>query len=445
MDKQLISKQIPLSSGWDVIVVGGGPAGCTAAAAASRLGAKTLVIEQTGALGGMGTQGLLPAWCPFSDGEKMIYRGLAEVVFNRASAFVPQNEPGKLDWVPIDTEGLKRVYDGIVTENGAEVLFHSFVCGVEKKSDREIDALIVGNKRGLTAYQAKTYVDATGDGDIAAWAGADFEIGEKGTGKLQLSTLCFHLDNVDSFYYPHTVRNFIHGGDPRSVIHDIMADPEFPSINHPHLCNNFVGPSTVGYNAGHLALDTLSPESVSRGMIAGRKLVSDYRNALAKHAPDAFGGAHIAATANLMGVREGRRIRGDYVLSWRDYVERRSFDDEIGRNSYFIDIHGGDSSITGEAQALLKEKGHCEKGESHGIPYRSLVPEKLDNLLLSGRCISSDRIVYGSVRVMPVCLVTGEAAGTAAGLAVKSGVLNLHHAEIAELRAELLKNGAYIK
>ena len=89
MDKQLISKQIPLSSGWDVIVVGGGPAGCTAAAAASRLGAKTLVIEQTGALGGMGTQGLLPAWCPFSDGEKMIYRGLAEVVFNRASAFVP--------------------------------------------------------------------------------------------------------------------------------------------------------------------------------------------------------------------------------------------------------------------------------------------------------------------------------------------------------------------
>ena len=130
----------------------------------------------------------------------MIYRGLAEVVFNRALAFVPQNEPGKLDWVPIDTEGLKRVYDGIVTENGAEVLFHSFVCGVEKKSDREIDALIVGNKRGLTAYQAKIYVDATGDGDIAAWAGADFEIGEKGTGKLQLSTLCFHLDNVDSFY-----------------------------------------------------------------------------------------------------------------------------------------------------------------------------------------------------------------------------------------------------
>lgn len=148
MDKRLVSKQIPLSSGWDVIVIGGGPAGCTAAAAASRLGAKTLILEQTGALGGMGTQGLLPAWCPFSDGEKMIYRGLAEVVFNRASAFVPQNEPGKLDWVPIDTESLKRVYDGIVTENGAEVLFHSFVCGVEKKSDREIDALLVGNKRG---------------------------------------------------------------------------------------------------------------------------------------------------------------------------------------------------------------------------------------------------------------------------------------------------------
>lgn len=441
MDKRLVSKQIPLSSGWDVIVIGGGPAGCTAAAAASRLGAKTLILEQTGALGGMGTQGLLPAWCPFSDGEKMIYRGLAEVIFNRASAFVPQNEPGKLDWVPIDTESLKRVYDGIVTENGAEVLFHSFVCGVEKKSDREIDALLVGNKRGLTAYQAKTYVDATGDGDVAAWAGADFEIGEKGTGKLQPSTLCFHLDNVDSFYY--TARTFMHGKDPYSVVYDILKDPEFPSIDHPHFCNNFVGPSTIGYNAGHLALDPLSPESVSRGMIAGRKLASDYRDALAKHAPDTFGGAHIAATANLMGLREGRRIRGDYELTWRDYVERRSFDDEIGRNCYYIDIHGGNSSLPRETQALLKEKGHCEKGESHGIPYRSLVPEKLDNLLVSGRCISSDRIVYGSVRVMPVCLVTGEAAGTAAGLAVKNGVLNFHHAEIAELRAELLKNGAY--
>lgn len=310
--------------------------------------------------------------------------------------------------------------------------------GWKKKSDREIDALIVGSKRGLTAYQAKTYVDATGDGDIAAWAGADFEIGEMGTGKLQLSSLCFQLDNVDSFYYSH-------GGDPRSVIHGIMADPEFSSIRHSHLCNNFVGPSTVGFNAGHLALDTLSPESVSRGMITGRKLASDYRDALAKHASNVFGGAHIAATANLMGIREGRRIRGDYVLSWRDYVERRSFDDEIGRNSYYIDIHGGDSSITGEMEALLKEKGHCENGESHGIPYRSIVPEKLDNLLLSGRCISSDRIVYGSIRVMPVCLVTGEAAGTAAGLAVKSGVLNLHHADVTELRAELLKNGAYIK
>lgn len=436
--------KIALSAGWDVIIVGGGPAGCAAAAAASRAGAKTLILEQTGALGGMGTQGLVPAWCPFSDGEKMIYRGLAETVFNRALSSVPQNEPGKLDWVPIDCESLKRVYDGLVTEQGADVLFHSFVCGVEKKSDTEIDALIVGNKRGMTAYRAKIYVDATGDGDIAAWAGADFEVGEYGSGRLQLSTLCFQLDNVDPFYYQKIIRNFIHGGDPRSVIHDIIADPEFPEINHSHLCNNFAGPSTVGYNAGHLAIDTLSPESVSKGMIEGRRLVSRYRDALAKHAPEAFSGAHIAATANLMGIREGRRIHGDYMLTWRDYVERRSFDDEIGRNSYYIDIHGGDASITGDIQELLKKKGHCGKGESHGIPYRSLVPRKLDNLLLSGRCISADRIVYGSVRVMPVCLVTGEAAGAAAALAVKSGEINVHYVETGKLRAELLSNGAYL-
>ncbi len=436
------SGKIALSAGWDVIVVGGGPAGCAAAAAAARMGPKTLVIEQTGSLGGMGTQGLVPAWCPFSDGEKMIYRGLAETVFNRALPSVPQNEPGRLDWVPVDPEGLKRVYDELVLEHGAEVLFHSFVCGVEKKSDREIDALIVGNKRGMTAYRAKVYVDATGDGDIAAWAGADFQLGDPGTGKIQLSTLCFQLDNVDPFHYRTVRRNSTHGGDKASVIHDIVADPAFPEIDHPHLCNNFAGPSTIGYNAGHLDLEALSPESVSRGMIEGRKLASKYREALAKHAPDAFGGAHLALTANLMGTREGRRIEGDYILTWRDYVERRSFDDEIGRNSYYIDIHGGDSSITGETQALLKEKGHCGRGESHGIPYRSLVPAKLDNLLLSGRCISADRIVYGSVRVMPVCLVTGEAAGAAAAMAAGSDRQNTHAVDTEALRRELRENGA---
>ncbi len=442
MNTYHLSGKIALSSDWDVIVVGGGPAGCTAAAAAARTGARTLLIEQTGALGGMGTQGLIPAWCPFDDGEKMIYRGLAETVFNRALPSVPQNEPGRLSWVPIDAESLKRVYDDLVTEQGVAVLFHSFVCGVEKKSDTELDALIVGNKNGLTAYRAKVYIDGTGDGDIAAWGGASFDLGDPGTGKVQLSTLCFQLDNVDPFYYKMKMRNSGHGSNPVSVIHDIIADPEFPAINHPHLCNTFTGPSTIGYNAGHLDLEP-TPESVSAGMIAGRRLAFHYRDALAKHAPDAFGGAHVAVTANLMGVREGRRIHGDYMLCWRDFIERRSFEDEIGRNCYYIDIHGGDSTITGELKELLKAKGRCAKGESHGIPYRSLVPEHLDNVLLAGRCISADRIVYGSVRVMPVCLVTGEAAGTAAGLAVRADHRNMHTADVSALRKALRENNAY--
>ena len=130
-------------------------------------------------------------------------------------------------------------------------------------------------------------------------------------------------------------------------------------------------------------------------------------------------------------------ICGDYILTWRDYAERRTFEDEIGRNCYCIDIHGSSPEVE-KIQAQCRYK----KGESHGIPYRSLVPEKLDNLLVAGRCISVDRIVHGSTRIMPTCLVTGEAAGSAAALAVHSGQ-NAHNINVVELRKTLKQHGAF--
>ena len=188
----LRSRSIPLNTDYDVIVVGGGPSGCTAAAAAARTGAKTLLLEATGSLGGMGTSGLVPAWCPFSDKERIIYRGLAETVFERSKALSPHVAPTDVDWVPIDPEGLKRIYDDLMQEYGVTVLFNTFLCDVDAENG-EVHAIVTANKAGFTAYSAKTYIDCTGDGDLAVWAGARYEFEEDG--EPMPSTLCFILSN----------------------------------------------------------------------------------------------------------------------------------------------------------------------------------------------------------------------------------------------------------
>ena len=155
----LSSKKGMIKTGvqWDVIVVGGGPSGCAAATAAAREGAKVLLIESTGMLGGMGTSGLLNAWCPFTDKEKIIYRGIAERVFLEAKKGVPHSKGN--DWVPINTEYLKTVYDDLVTSEGVSVLFFSTMAAVEMKQEGVVDAIVVANKAGLTAYKAKLFID----------------------------------------------------------------------------------------------------------------------------------------------------------------------------------------------------------------------------------------------------------------------------------------------
>lgn len=191
---RLKNTKIAVDDRWDVIVIGGGPAGCTAAISAAREGAKTLLIEAMGQLGGMGTAGMVPAWCPFSDGEKIIYRGLAEKIFEASRKGVPHERKQKLNWVNINPEYLMQVYDRMVAESGAKVLFFSRVAAVEMSADDTVDAIIVANKSGLVAFKAKVFIDATGDGDVATWAGASFKKGGE-DGILQSSTLCFSFAN----------------------------------------------------------------------------------------------------------------------------------------------------------------------------------------------------------------------------------------------------------
>lgn len=429
-------RDIALNDDYDVIVVGGGPAGCAAAISAAREGAKTLLIEASGMLGGMATIGLVNAFTPVSDGERIIYGGISQKVFEKnraAQAHVPAD---KTDWVSIDYETIKRIYDDMVTESGADILFNTMLCAVEMKDEETVDCIIANNKAGLTAYRAKVYVDCTGDADLAAWAGASFKKGDDKTGELQLSTLCFILSNVDSFAYDYG-RGILHWGNKNSPIHEIKVDPRYAEIGE-HVCCDYIGPNTMGFNASHIgAVDNTDPQATSKAIIKGRKRAELFRQAITEYYPRAFGNCHLTSTASAVGVRESRRIEGDFTFTVDEYYKRASYEDEICRNNYFIDIHGAKN----EHELADNRYG---VGESHGIPYRCLTPKGLKNVLVAGRSISCDRITQGSVRVMPTCLCTGEAAGMAAAFSAETDMPDVHTVDTQRLRRRLTEEGAYL-
>ncbi len=452
-DYLMEERKLPLDDSWDVVVVGGGPAGCAAAAACAREGAKTLLIEATGALGGMGTMGLVPWFCGYSDGEKIIARGLAERVLEECRDGMPhlkaKMEKNPLATPAIDPELLKRVYDHMVGELGAHVLFCTRLTSVES-ADGRVNALIVSNKNGLTAITAKAYVDCTGDGDLAAWAGAEFEKGDQ-DGRMQPGSLCFMISNIDEEALAKGPR--IHFYDPDSPVHEAIRSDEYPDIIDLHSCNIKIGPGTYGFNTGHVyGLDNTDPQSVSSNLVRGRKIAAQYHQAFSEHHP-AFANSHLVATGGLIGARETRRIMGDYYLTVQDYLYRRSFPDEICRNAYGIDVHSpreSAKSLAGKSVEEMKESvkksmAKLGKGESFGVPYRCLTPEGLKNVLVAGRCISSDRQVNGSIRIMPCCLNTGEAAGIAAAMAIQDqDEVDVHEVDTWELRRRLKEHGAYL-
>lgn len=439
---KLKSVEIPLNDSYDVIVIGGGPSGCTAAAASAREGAKTLLVEATSSLGGMGTSGLIPAWCPFSDKQRIIYGGMAQHVFEKTKAGMPHVGKEELDWVPIDPELLKRIYDDLVSGSGADILFNSFMGSVEADKG-VVSAIVIANKSGLTAYSAKVFIDASGDADLAAWAGAKFHQGDEKSGELMPSTHCFALANVDEYSMKFSELKW---GDsaPGSWRYSMLG--KYPALTDGHMCRAHVGPGVFGFNAGHIwDVDNTRPETVSKALIEGRRIACEFRKGLAEFHP-AFKNSFLVSTASLLGIRETRRIVGDYILTVDDYMARKSFKDEISRNSYPIDIHTAKNEINKAKKGNLHVMDRYEQfkaGESHGIPYRCLTPKGIRNVLVPGRSVSCDRLVQGSVRVMPNCLCMGEAAGIAGAMALKKQN-DVHAINTDTLRGKLKKSGAYL-
>ncbi len=396
---------------YDVIVVGGGAAGCGAALRAARDGARVLLIEGSGSLGGMASGGMVPEFCPYTDGEKIIYHGIAEEILFKMKTVTPDPEE-KLDYCTIDAEWMKYFLDEMLSAAEVNILFFSTVCAAERDGGRVL-GVTVSNKDGLTHYTADAFIDATGDADLCAFLGCEFEVGDE-EGKTQMPTLCFMMSGIND-------ENKQIEAMVRGVLPKIITDKDFPRIDNDFFCAMKMADGVWGCNAGHIReVDPLDRLSISKGMIEGRKKAREYLLALKKYMPTEFDGAHIVATAPLLGIRETRRIKGEYTITTEDYRTHRSFDDEIGRNSYAIDLHDVKHFYKGEN--ANEGYGKYGKGDSHGIPLRALIPIGTDNLFVGGRSISCERTVQSSLRIIPVCFVTGEAAGAAATVCAKRGI-----------------------
>lgn len=418
----------------DVLVVGGGPAGIAAAVTASRQGSRVMLVERLGCLGGMGTAGLVPVFMKFSDGVNTLAGGIGEAILDRlrkAGGSYPEQG------LSIKAEVLKRVYDDLIIESGVQLYLETSLMAVEQQEGRVTDAIFHG-KSGLFAVRAKVFIDCTGDGDLAAWAGASFEKGDA-HGKTMASTLCSLWAGID---WDVVAQSPFGKGNAR--IEEAIRDGVI-SQNDRHLPGMWrVGRHTGGGNIGHcFGVDGTDERSITEALIRGRRLVLEYERYYKEYLKG-FEQMELMSTGSALGVRESRRITGEYQLDLDDFKQRATFADEIGRYAGPVDIH---APADGEAEynAYLKDFRTLRygKGETYGIPYRCLIPLRLTNVLVAGRCISTDRYMQSSVRLMPGCYITGQAAGMAAHIAGKADG-ETRSVDVNTLQSKLSTVGAYL-
>lgn len=428
----IYSKVIPIKHEADVFVAGGGPAGIAAAVAAARQGKSVFLAEAHGAFGGAGTTGLVPAFMNFCDGVHFLAGGIGREIHDA----ITTTRTYGLASIPIEVEQLKRLYDDMILQAGVKFSFFTNLIDVAAENGR-VDHVILAAKSGVFAVKAKIYIDCTGDGDLCAWAGANFEMGNE-EGLTMPSTLCSLWSNID--YSKVSGRN-------DAMIEKAIEDGVFTNADRhlPGMWKVSVEKGVGGGNIGHcFAIDSTDEESLTEAMLWGRKSMLEYDRYYREYLTG-YENMHLTYTADMLGIRESRRILGDYVLNYDDYNARAVFEDEIGRYRYPVDIHimkpnkeAHDEFVKDMHQTSTAYKA----GESYGIPYRTLTPDNLSNILVAGRCISSDRKVQSSIRVMPCCYITGQAAGVAASLSCKKE--DIRDIDIKELQKKLVDMGGFL-
>lgn len=434
---------------YDLIVAGGGPAGIGAAVSAARNGIKVLLVERAGFLGGMATNGCVPAFCPYTDGEKVVIGGIGLEILNRmkkesyVSPFY-DNKEGRIkefDWVPIDPEVLKRVADELVLESKCNLLLHTTVTNITVE-DGKIISIDVNNKSGNTTIRANYFIDCTGDADLVAMAGGSYEYGDK-DGLVQAGTLCFRIANLNIDKFMEYANENGEDGNLNVAVNKAKANHDFPADEKYVAGIALQADSMAGLNFGHVYnFNPLDGADLTRAEIEARGKIPVLMNFLRKYVPGAEK-AVLASSGPVIGLRESRRIIGDYQLTKEDYYNRADFKDTIARYSYPIDIHASvpEQDDYGQGREYVTSK--YKIGEAYSIPYRSLLPKGIKNLLVAGRTISSDRAMMASIRVMPACFATGEAAGTAAAICCQSAV-EFRQIQMKELQKKLIKQGAIL-
>lgn len=420
------SRDIPVSAGYDLVVAGGGPAGSAAAICAARLGARVLLIEALGCLGGMGTAGMVCAFDPMANGVDMLVGGfmreLVETLYRRG--FVsPAVSPDawRRDyhrWTPFSAEGLKLVLDELAIQSGVDVRFFTRVIDADMQAAGTVRGVITSSVEGLAYIPAKAFIDATGDAVLSAACGAEVRQAGRDTPHIMPATLPALFAGLD-FTKP--------GLNTQTPAVVTLIEQEYAAGTFEQVDRHLVGLSQIGRHTGYLngghvfGLDATNVASLTSGMMQGRRIAQQNEQFLKKYQPSAAD-MELVATPVVMGIRESRRVLGEYELTYDDYMNRRHFPDQIGLFNKFVDIHAYDTTQE-EYGRFTQEHASARLGigESFGIPYGILVPKGFTNLWVAGRCASADVKVQGSIRVMPACAMMGEAAGTAAVQSVSTG------------------------
>lgn len=434
---------------WDVIVVGGGPTGIVAAIAAARCGAKVMIIERYGFLGGLATFHL-PILSFFdSNGERMV-SGIPEEFIQRVKSM--GGSPGHFthtilqSYTPVDSEIVKLVALLMMQESGVDLLLHNMVVDVEVSND-SIDNLLVQSKSGYHKYSSSIIVDATGDADIAFRSGASVRVGREKDGLTQAATLLFRMGNVnleevreylikypEESYYPleDIEKTYIFMGFKKLVeqgkLHGDYNIPRDYLIFH-----RVIRDDEVAINTGKILGLALDVGDLTDAEIEGKKQMMELVNFLKKYVPG-FARAYLIDSTVQIGIRETRRIIGEYVLSTEDVLSGRKFSDGIARSKYPLDIH--DPTL---ASSFLQQLS-----APYEIPYRCLIPKIISNLLVAGRCISATHEALSSARVMGTCMATGQAAGVAAALCALDGI-SPGKLEVSRLLGALRSQGALVR
>jgi len=435
------AREIPLYGEYDVAVLGGGPAGIAAAVASARAGRRTLLVERYGFLGGMGTAAGVTNFCGLHANVfgKMhrVVRGVASELLDRIDRLGGLNAPhlilGKIFAQAYDTAAYKIAADELLASHKVDMLFHALGAGVAMEDARRIDALLVESKAGRRAVRANIFIDASGDGDLAAWAGARFEVGDN-AGSMLYPSMMFRLNGID----PERA------GEAWRTIPELMQKAEaagthrFPrkaAIVRPQRSQiewrvNF---TQVKRDDGR-AINGLEPDDLTRGEIEGRRQALQAFDFL--RTVPGFEQSYIVDLPPQLGIRETRRVTGGYQLSGEDVLGCASFEDSIGVNGWPMEVHvAGD--VIFKFPPIPDSRGFNE------LPYRMLVPESIDNLLVAGRCASMTHEGQSAARVSGACFAMGEAAGMAAALALGR---NTKPRDIAVdvLQDELKAQGAFI-